>query len=57
MHDTVLCYCDTPVWRGWGDLLYSVETDKIGYEHVLGLSLFDYNQQHLLELSLSFTLR
>jgi O-methyltransferase domain/Dimerisation domain len=46
MHDTVLCYCDTPVWRGWGDLLYSVETGKTGYEHVLGLSLFDYNQQH-----------
>ena len=46
MHDTVLCYCDTPVWRAWGDLLYSTETGKTGYEHVLGLSLFDYNQQH-----------
>jgi hypothetical protein len=46
MHDTVLCYCDTPVWRAWGDLLYSAETGKTGYEHVLGFSLFDYNQQH-----------
>jgi hypothetical protein len=46
MHDTVLCYCDTPVWRAWGDLLYSAETGKTGYEHVLGHSLFDYNHQH-----------
>jgi hypothetical protein len=46
MHDTVLCYCDTPVWRAWGDLLYSAETGRAGYEHVLGRSLFDYNQLH-----------
>ncbi|HEY6407698.1 MAG TPA: methyltransferase, partial [Ktedonobacteraceae bacterium] len=46
MHDTVLCYCDTPVWQAWGDLLYSTETGKTGYQHILGLSLFDYNKQH-----------
>ncbi|HEY6406165.1 MAG TPA: methyltransferase [Ktedonobacteraceae bacterium] len=46
MHDTVLCYCDTPVWHAWGDLLHSAETGEPGYQHVLGLSLFDYNQQH-----------
>ena len=46
MHDTILCYCDTPVWYAWGDLLHSAETGKPGYQHILGLSLFDYNQQH-----------
>jgi O-methyltransferase domain/Dimerisation domain len=46
MHDTVLCYCDTPVWYAWGDLLHSTETGKPGYQHINGLSLFDYNQQH-----------
>ncbi|HXZ05953.1 MAG TPA: methyltransferase, partial [Ktedonobacteraceae bacterium] len=46
MHDTVICYCDKPVWQAWGDLLYSTETGKTGYQHVLGLSLFDYNKQH-----------
>lgn len=28
-----------------GDLLHSAETGKPGYQHILGLSLFDYNQQ------------
>ena len=46
MRDTVLFYCDTPFWQVWGDLLHSTETGKTGYQHVFGLSLFDYSMQH-----------
>ena len=46
MHETVLLYCDKPVWHVWGDLLHSVETGEPSYQHVFGLSLFEYNQQH-----------
>jgi O-methyltransferase domain/Dimerisation domain len=46
MRDTVLFYCDKPLWQVWGDLLHSAETGETGYQHVFGLSLFDYNVQH-----------
>jgi O-methyltransferase domain/Dimerisation domain len=46
MRDTVLFYCDTPFWQVWGDLLHSVETGETGYQHLFGLSLFDYTAQH-----------
>jgi O-methyltransferase domain/Dimerisation domain len=45
VRDTALLYGDKP-WQVWGDLLYSVETGKPGYQHLFGLSLFEYNQQH-----------
>jgi hypothetical protein len=46
MRDTALFYCDKPFWQVWGDLLHSAETGETGYQHVFGLSLFDYNVQH-----------
>ena len=46
MRDTVLCYCDKPYWQAWGDLLHSAETGETGYQHLFGLSFFDYNVQH-----------
>jgi hypothetical protein len=45
MRETVLFYCDKP-WQVWGDLLHSVEMGETGYQHLFGVSLFDYNQQH-----------
>jgi O-methyltransferase domain/Dimerisation domain len=46
MRDTVLIYADKPVWQVWGNLLHSVETGEPSFEHVFGLPLFEYNQQH-----------
>ncbi|GBE03018.1 multifunctional cyclase-dehydratase-3-O-methyl transferase TcmN [bacterium BMS3Bbin06] len=32
-----------PWWRqGWDELLYSVETGKVGFDHVHGMGLFEY---------------
>ncbi len=52
MRDTVLFYCDTPFWQAWGDLLHSTETGVTGYQHLFGLSNFDYNVQHPMHGSL-----
>ena len=46
MRDRVLLYCEKPFWHVWGDLLHSVETGEPSFEHVFGLALFEYNQQH-----------
>jgi len=46
LHDTVLLYADKPVWHVWGNLLHSVETGEQSFQHVFGLSLFEYNQQY-----------
>ena len=46
MRDTVLFYANKPVWQVWGNLLHSVETGGPSFEHVLGLEVFEYNQQH-----------
>jgi O-methyltransferase domain/Dimerisation domain len=46
MRDTVLLYADKPVWQVWGNLLHSVQTGEPSFEHVFGLALFEYNQQH-----------
>ncbi len=46
MRETVLLYGEKPFWQVWGDLLHSVETGEPSFEHVFGLALFEYNQQH-----------
>jgi hypothetical protein len=46
MHETVLLYCEKPVWQVWGALLHSVETGEQSFRHIFGFSLFDYNKQH-----------
>jgi hypothetical protein len=49
MRDTVLCYSEKPPWHVWGALLHSVETGEPSFQHVFGLSIFDYYAQHLEE--------
>ena len=46
MRETVLLYGEKPVWHVWGNLLHSVETGEPSFQHVFGLALFEYNQQH-----------
>jgi hypothetical protein len=41
-----LAYGEKPFWPVWGALLYSVETGEPSFQHVFGLSLFDYYAQH-----------
>src|SRR6185503_553969 len=33
-------------WRGWEEIVYSLETGKPGFEKVWGMPLFDYLGQH-----------
>ena len=33
-------------WRAWGELLYSVQTGKSAFEHIYGLSDWEYYAQH-----------
>ena len=39
-------YGEKPFWPVWGALLHSVETGEPSFQHVFGLSLFDYYAQH-----------
>ena len=41
-----LAYGEKPFWPVWGALLHSVETGEPSFQHVFGLSLFDYYAQH-----------
>lgn len=42
VRDRVLFLVGEWFWRGWGDLLYSVRTGKPAFDHVFGVSNFDY---------------
>ena len=33
-------------FRAWGELLYSVQTGKVAFDHVYGTGVFDYLEQH-----------
>jgi O-methyltransferase domain/Dimerisation domain len=46
MHETALFYCDTPFWQAWGDLLHSAETGETSFQHLFGVSIFDFTKQH-----------
>ena len=35
-----------PTMRAWDDLLYSVQTGNIAFDHVFGVSVFEYLAQH-----------
>ncbi|MDQ5831919.1 MAG: acetylserotonin O-methyltransferase [Actinomycetota bacterium] len=39
-------------WRGWGEIMYSLETGKTGFEKAFGVPVFDYLAQHPEEASL-----
>jgi hypothetical protein len=34
-------------WRAWGNVLHSVRTGQCAFEHVFGMELFEYFEQHL----------
>jgi O-methyltransferase len=42
----VLLFCSDAVWRSWGALEYSVRTGDIAWDHVHGVSVFDYMDDH-----------
>ena len=46
MRDMVLFYGDTAIWQVWGALLHSVETGEPTYQHVFGLTGWEYRAQH-----------
>ena len=46
LRHTVLAYGDTAMWQVWGALLHSVETGEPSYEHVFGVTNWDYRAQH-----------
>lgn len=38
----VMTYHDERMWRSWGELLHSVRTGEAAFEHVTGMTAFDY---------------
>lgn len=42
----VLANGDTAMWQVWGALLHSVQTGEPSYEHVFGVTNWDYRAQH-----------
>ena len=43
---TLMAFCGPAFWRGWEEIIYSLETGKTGFEKVWGMPLFDYLGQH-----------
>lgn len=43
---TLLAFCGHWFWRGWEEILYSVQTGKPGFDKALGMPLFEYLKQH-----------
>jgi hypothetical protein len=41
-HATILTLAGDWAWRGWEQMLYSVETEKSGFEKSLGMPMFDW---------------
>jgi len=41
-----LLFAGPMVDRSWGDLLYSVETGEIAFNHAFGMGVFEYMSQH-----------
>ena len=51
-HPTILTFAGDWWWRGWEQLLYSVETGKSAFERSLGMPIFDWLAQNPEEASL-----
>lgn len=49
---TVLTLGGPLMWRGWEEILYSLETGRTGFEKAYGIPIFDYLAQHPDEASL-----
>lgn len=43
---TQILLTDEILWRLWGNLAYTITTGQSAAQHVLGMSSFDYRQQH-----------
>lgn len=46
MRDIALMYGDEWQWRPWEAFLYSLQTEKPAFDHLYGMSLWQYFQQH-----------
>lgn len=46
MYHMALMYGDEWQWRPWEAFLYSLQTEKPAFEHLYGMSLWTYFQQH-----------
>jgi O-methyltransferase domain len=46
MHAAAIATNDTEFYRAWGDLLHSVTNGESAFEHVFGMGLFEYMEQH-----------
>ncbi len=51
-HSTVLSLAGPAFWRGYEEVMYSLETGKTGFEKAFGMPAFDYLAQHPEEASL-----
>jgi len=45
-HSTLVAFGSPAFWRGWEEIIYSLETGKAGFEKAWGMPLFDYLGQH-----------
>jgi hypothetical protein len=48
---TLMAFCGPAFWRGWEEIVYSLETGKTGFERAHGMPFFDYLAQHPEEAS------
>jgi hypothetical protein len=46
LRNTILAFGETDMWQVWGALLHSVETGEPAYQHVFGLTNWEYRAQH-----------
>jgi hypothetical protein len=48
---TLIAFCSQWFWRGWEEIVYSLQTGKTGFEKAIGVPLFEYLRQHPEEAS------
>ena len=48
---TLMAFCGQWFWRGWEEIVYSVETGKPGFDKAMGMPLFEYLGHHPAEAS------
>lgn len=46
IRDRVLFLAGEWFWRSWGELLYSVQTGEPAFDHIFGMSNFEYWERH-----------
>jgi O-methyltransferase domain/Dimerisation domain len=43
---TLIAFCGQWFWRGWEEIVYSLQTGKTGFDKATGVPLFEYLRQH-----------